>query len=483
MTDRFATLRFRLDERRAVLIAAAFSAVLHLLMLGSLPLILTPDSGEYIRTALNVGHEGGRWSVPNRTPGYQLLLYAIFAVFGVGAGGILVVQNVIAVGTCALITWTACRLATPAIGLAVGLLYALEPWSLAFANYALTETSTIFCVVLAATLVVGLRRATVPSAIALGIAIAVASLMRPAILSMVAFFGVAWLLGCAVTMRRRATLAVALALTFAISVTPWLAYNASRGIHGFASGSGWILWYGVTIFGFLDRDYPIDARTKEIADKHLANGVGDWPITRVIQDSGAIESVEQGDRLGAWARASIVKSPGAYVASLPHALLWQLNAGIPGTPPMYDELPYFCDRLTWDTHDPPRGPAPNFQNPGTLPRWWNFAISWHGGIMQAYMRVAGSGAMRGIPQIPLFLCTVAGCLWALARREWRTGFLLAGTLAFLAAHVALLQPLTRHALPAWTVWYLGLAYLLARVVAVVRERRERPEALDAAESR
>jgi len=429
-------------------------------MVGSLPLILTPDSGEYVRTALGVGEGAGRLSVPNRTPVYPLLLSGVFALFGIGSGGILVTQNLLAVATCALLTWAACRLATPAIGLAVGLLYAIEPWSLGFANYALTETPTAFLVVLAATLAVVQRRPTVRAAVLLGVVIALGALVRPAIVTLVAFFGVAWVLGLTVDRRRRAVLAATVALAFALAVSPWLAYNTARGIQGFASGSGWILWYGVTIFGFLDRDYPIDPRTRALVDQHLAKGVGDYPIIRVIMDSGAIESAEQGERLGTWARASITERPGAYLASLPHALLWQLNAGIPGKPPMYDELPYFLDRLTWDTHQPPRGPAPNFQNPGTLPRWERFAVWWHGGVMQAYMRWAGSGALRGIPQVPLFLCAVVGCLWAALRRDWAVAVLLLGPLAFLAAHVALLQPLTRHALPAWTLWYLALAYVL-----------------------
>ena len=143
---------------------------------------------------------------------------------------------------------------------------------------------------------------------------------------------------------------------------------------------------------------------------------------------------------------------------------------------MYDELPFFLQRLTWDAHQPARGPAPNFQNAGALPRWWNYAISWHGGVMQAYMRWAGSGALRGLPQVPLFLCAVAGCVLAALRREWRVALLLAGALAFVAAHVLLLMPLTRHALPAWTVWYLALAYLLRQLRARSgRPRSERGE--------
>jgi 4-amino-4-deoxy-L-arabinose transferase-like glycosyltransferase len=459
---------FRLDERRAVLLATTVSALLHLLMIGSLPLVLTPDSGEYIRTAIGLADPAAAWSPHNRTPGYPVLLFAVFRLFGTGAGGIVVVQNLLAVGTCALLTWTASRLAGPRIGLVAGLLYAIEPWSLGFANYALTETTAAFCVVLAATLALVLRPRPA-AAVAVGLAIALAALIRPAIVSMVLFFGLAFVLRGGVASRRRVALATVLLLSLVAAVAPWLRYNAARGVHGFAAGSGWALWYGVAMFDLLDPDYPVGDDIKALADRHLAHGVGDDAVIRVIQDSGAIESVAQGDRLGAWARASIVKHPAAYLASLPYALLWQLNAGIPGKPPMYDEVPYFLERLTRDPPAP--SPAPNFQNPGALPGWQSFAMAWHGGVMQAYLRWAGSGTLRGLPQVPLFLCAIFGCVLAGWRRDWSVAAVLAGSLAFVAAHVALLQPVTRHALPAWTVWYLALAYVLRVATVALRRRR------------
>lgn len=457
-----------LDERRAVLLAGAVSATLHLLMAGSLPLIITPDGGEYIRSALDLGREGAPWSLPNRTPGYPAFLYAVFALFGVGAGGILIAQNLLATATCTLLTLAACRLAGPRLGLLVGLLYAFEPWSLALANYALTETLTVFCVVLAATLVVTARRPTPVAAAAIGAAIAAACLIRPAIPALAAFFALAWVLGLAVGMRRRATLAAILYLAYVVVVGPWLAYNASRGVRGFAGGSEWVLWYGVTMFGLLDRTHPVDPALAAVAERNLADGVADYPVMRVILDTGAIESPEAGRRLGDWARASIAARPLAYAASVPYALLWQLNAGIAGQPPMYDELPFFLERLTWDTHQPPRGPSPNFQNPGHIPRPQAFTVAWHGGVMQSYMRRTAGGLLRGIPQVPLFLCAVVACVVAAVRREWWLAVLFAGTLAFVLAHAALLLPLARHAMPVWSVWYLALAYVLRRMVPASR---------------
>ena len=103
----------KLDASRAVLLATALSAAIHLLMAGSLPLILTPDSGEYVRGAIALRDGSGSWVELNRTPAYPMFLAATFALFGVGAGGILIVQNMLAVGSCALVTWTATRVASP----------------------------------------------------------------------------------------------------------------------------------------------------------------------------------------------------------------------------------------------------------------------------------------------------------------------------------------------------------------------------------
>jgi len=463
-------LHLRLDERRAIFIVAALSGILHLLMAGSLPLIITPDGGEYIRSALDLDRPDAAWSMPNRTPGYPVFLRATFVLFGVGAGGILIAQNVLATATVVLLALAACRLAGPAIGLAIGVLAAFEPWPLMLANYALTETLTIFCVVLAATLVVTFRRPTPFAAIAVGVALGVACLIRPAVPSMAAFFAAAWALGVVAERRRRVALAAVLVVAYVATVGPWLAYNASRGVRGFAAGGEWVLWYGVTMFGLLDRTQAPNPALAALTERHLAGGIADYPVMRVIIDSGALESAEPSRALGDWARASVAANPLAYAASVPFALLWQLNAGIAGKPPMYDELPFFAQRLTWDTHQPPRGASPNFQNAGHVPRPQAFTVAWHGGVMQSYMkRVAG--LLRGVPQLPLFLCAVAATLVAALRREWWLAVLLAGTLAFVLAHAALLLPIARHAMPVTAVWYLALAYLLRELAAWRRAGR------------
>jgi 4-amino-4-deoxy-L-arabinose transferase-like glycosyltransferase len=449
-----------LDARHAVLLATALSAVLHLLMAGSLPLVLTPDSGEYVRGALAWRDGNGPWIELNRTPGYPLLLASTFALFGVGAGGILIVQHLLAVASCALVTWTATRVTTPLAALVVGVLYALEPWSLALASYALTETATAFAVVLAAALALGWRLATVPAAIALGAALVAACLMRPAVQSMVPFFALAWLLGLSVEPRRRLVLAATIVAAAALCCAPWLAYNAARGVRGFAGSSGVTLWYGVAMAGLLDRDAAPDAALRDAVERELPPGAGDPEVHRVIFAFDGYRSLDADQRFGAWARSSIARRPAAYLSAAWDALRWQLNVGVPGQPPMYDELPFLLDRLTWDTHDPPRAIAPNFQNPGPLPKPWAFSMAWHGGVLQTYLRAVARATLHGIPQVPLFLCALVACALAAWRRSWPLALVLLGTIVFVLAHALLLLPVARHAIPAWTVWYVAAAYLL-----------------------
>jgi hypothetical protein len=240
---------------------------------------------------------------------------------------------------------------------------------------------------------------------------------------------------------------------------PWLSYNASRGVRGFAGISGTSFWYGVAMAGLLDRNHPLDERTRAAADRFLKPGAGDVDVHQVIFATDGYRSLEQSDRFGAWARASIARNPAGYLRAAWDALRWQLNVGVAGRPPMYDELPFFLDRLTWDAHDPPRGPA-NFQNPGELPKPWAFTVGWHGGVLQAYMRAAARAPIHGLPQVPLLLCALAATALAAWRREWSVALVLLGTIAFLLAHAALLLPVARHALPVSAVWYVAAAYLL-----------------------
>jgi len=450
----------RLDQRRAVVLVAALAALLHLLMAGSLPLLITPDGGEYIRGALALRTPGASWIELNRTPGYHWILSMTFALFGVGAGGVLIVQNLLATATCALVAWAACGIAGPRIGLAVGLLLAIEPWSLGLANYALTETATVFFVVLAASLALGLRRATFVAAITIGGALAAACMMRPAVQALVPFFALAWVAGVPAVRRRRVQLGATVAAAFLVCCVPWLAYNAARGVRGFAGMAGTSLWYGVAMAGLLDATHPVDPATRDAVDRFLAPGVSDAAVHQVIFATDGYRSPAQDRRLGEWARHSVAARPLAYLGAAGDALLWQLDAGIAGRPPMYDELPFFLERLTGDTPQPPRGASPNFQNPGPLPSPWAFTVGWHGGVMQAYLRWASAGWLRGIPQLPLFVCALLACVLAPARRAWPLALVLAGSLAFVFAHAALLLPVARHAAPAWTLWYLGLAFVL-----------------------
>ena len=70
--------------------------------------------------------------------------------------------------------------------------------------------------------------------------------------------------------------------------------------------------------------------------------------------------------------------------------------------------------------------------------------------------------------MPTAICALIACVLAFARREWALALVLAGSVVFVLAHAALLLPMARHAMPAWTLWYLALARVLHSVAASAR---------------
>ena len=76
------------------------------------------------------------------------------------------------------------------------------------------------------------------------------------------------------------------------------------------------------------------------------------------------------------------------------------------------------------------------------------------------MRWAARAPLHGIPQVPLLLCALAACALAAWRGAWPLAMVLLGTMVFVLAHALLLLPVARHAMPAWSVWYVAAAYVL-----------------------
>lgn len=447
-----------LTEGRALAIIAAASGLIHLIALGSIPLIVTPDGHDYITWAQSIMDGTGQWYSPHRTPGYPWVLAGLFSALGRNGSALLLMNHLMAWGTCVLVGLAAVSLGGAACGLAAGLLFAVEPWSLVWSTYALTETPTALIGAAAAATALLCRRDRLSTALGLGALLSAACLMRPALQVMVPFVGLAWLLRVHAPVQRRMMLAGALAGAFLAASAPWLAYTGRRGVNGFARGSNWVLWYGTAFHGLLDPRYPLDERTRRAYDQIVgANPPTNDALSRVIVETDAFTDPVQDAALGAWARASILKRPAAYAASAFFTLLWQLNCGIAGKPPMYDEMLLLTKRPFAVGSYPV---APNFQGAGRFPGWDKFVMNWTGGALEPYLVWWGEGRLRGVPQIPLFLAALAATVAALLRREWGLAVFFAGTLALVGASCALLMPVTRYALPAWTLWYIAAAWVM-----------------------
>jgi 4-amino-4-deoxy-L-arabinose transferase-like glycosyltransferase len=450
----------RLTERRAILVVAGASLSIHAIALASLPLIITPDGGMYITSAIGIQAGGQPWVSPDLTPGYPAILAAVFSIFGRGGAGILLLNHVLAWGTCAFVAAAAVRVGGPFWGMVAGLAFALEPWSLTLSSYALTETPGTAFVAAAGAMAICWHRGRLAETLALGVLLACACMMRPAVQVLVPFLAASWAIRVPATTKRRWLLGAAVVGAFVATSSPWLIYNSTRGVYGFARGAGWVLWYGVGFNGFLDQAFPVDERTRRSFRVSVGNPPKDHEFMRVVEDTGARQDPAQARLLSAWALASIRKRPGAYVESGFYTLLWQLNYGISGKPPMYDEMPFFVLRLFEDGTRTIGAVAPNFQGAGPFPHWQNFSMDWRGGILQPYLVWWGEGHVRGWPQVPLFLAAVAAVWKALWRKDAGLALFFLGPLVFVAAHCALLTPQTRYAMPAWTLWYVAAAWVL-----------------------
>ena len=449
-----------MTAKRALLIVAGVSGLVHLIALGSIPLIVTPDGHDYITWAQSVMDGTGQWFSPHRTPGYPWLLAGLFSLLGRGGAALLLMNHVLAWATTVLVALMAVELGGPTCGLAAGLLLAVEPWSLVWSTYALTETPATFFATAAAATALLCRRDRFAVPVLLGVLLSAACLMRPALQALVPFLAAAWILRVDAPSRRRFALGAALAGAFLAASAPWLVYAGRRGVHGFARGSNWVLWYGTAFHGLLDRGFPADAKAKGAYASIVGDGAPtNDQLSRVVTEVGAFDDPAQDGALGAWARASLLKRPGGYLKAGLYTLLWQLNAGVAGKPAMYDEMRLLTRRPFAAGAYPV---APNFQGAGHFPNWERFSMSWSGGILAPYLLWWGESAPRGLPQIPLFLFALAALVSAIFLRDWGLAAFFAGSLALVGASCALLMPVTRYALPAWTLWYVAAAWVAKR---------------------
>lgn len=449
-----------LTPRRAVIIIAAVSAAVHILACGSMPLIVPPDGREYSTYAFQLLDGGPEWHSPNRTPGYPAMLAIAFAIMGRNAIAILVMNHLLAWLTCVMVAVGSVRIAGARWGLLSGLLFAIEPWSLAYSSFACTETPTIFVTTAAAVALLCWRPDRIRSSVGMAVLLVAVCMMRPALQSMAPFMGLAWLLRIPGSIKRCAVLAGVLVGVFVAVSLPWLVFNARHGVRGFARGSNSALWYGVGFFGMLDPAYPMNEQTRKVFDKYLAGRApDDDSLCRVMYDTHSLEDAAQDKHLGDWAKSSIRKRPVTYAFSCFYTLLWQLNCGMYDKPPMYDEFPFFARR---PFQPRTRSFAPNFQGAGQFPGWEGFVMNSGGsGVLAPYMLWWGQNHVRGVPQVPLAIATLAAVIVAIRRRRWELASLGLATFALVGAHCVLLMPVTRYSMPSTTLWYISAAWVLS----------------------
>jgi 4-amino-4-deoxy-L-arabinose transferase-like glycosyltransferase len=159
--------RIRSRDRAALVVILGFSLVTKLgpallVWFHNRAAIWHPDSVSYHNLALNMFREGGfsRSSGPPfvyevfRTPGYPLLLSAVYSLFGDSALPVIVLQAVIATGTVALTWLLGRRLFGSRVGTWAAVLLSLDVASVSSSQMLLSETTFTLLVLAAVWLLV-----------------------------------------------------------------------------------------------------------------------------------------------------------------------------------------------------------------------------------------------------------------------------------------------------------------------------------------
>lgn len=463
-------------DRAAWLVPLIVAAALRLACLPALPLILTNDSEGYIRWAGELS-AGSMPAMPvYRTPGYPLVLSGVFAVFGVGPLGVLILHLAMGVGSAVLAALIARRLAGARWGLAAGLLVAIDPWLLTLEHYALSETAGVFLTLAAAAAALLPKRPGMTLGAALGFTLAAACLVRPATQVLIPFFIAAQAFGAG-TRARGLRVASAACITATIALAPWLAYNASRGVIGVSGGNGVIQWMGLARVGLLAEPVDLPERVRAVYEPRASRLHDETVLFEVLQGVRAFDDPASTRALTAWARRSMFSRPFSYVAAVGTATLWQLNVFPPWSPLKVGELNWCIRRLGNPRHPPGQG-AGNFQLSGPGDGVMAFAMDRGDGFVRSVLRAIGLNLITGVPHVPLFAGAVVVVVIATRRRDWPTALIVLGTLAFVAAHAVLLMPNGRFALPAGALWYAVIgASCVRRPLAAPRSPLNEPAAV------
>ena len=334
---------FRRQARRALVITAIVYVVLRAWSLHSLPLILTNDSIGYVDWAQTILDKGmpavDLETKPFRTPGFPLLLAALFKTFGFNPLGVQLGLRLFGCLGCLGVTWLVCRLAGPRLGTLAGILCCLDPGLFLFENFALSEVPAATLTVLLVATVAGPQRAALRLSPIVGLLLGAAILVKPAFQIFIPFTVAAWLIKSWPQGRRGITLhLIGLILGLCGILAPWVAVNKERyDTFRVARGSGAMLWYGIQRAGLLKIDQcPDDSVIREAYRPYEMQPLDDGRFRAFCH---SIEGMDRRDPLLLrWAIRSILEDPPAYLQWFYNALKWQLNLY---SPDMLNEMMWF----------------------------------------------------------------------------------------------------------------------------------------------
>jgi hypothetical protein len=441
-----------------MLIVLLAGLVPRLVLLVSLPILLTNDSLDYASTALQLISEGNVDIKPQRTPGYPLLLGGAFTVFGVTGTSVLFLHHVLGLGTAMLATIAAARFVRPAWAGVIGVLVACDFWFLGFAHVMLSETSATFFFVASVAAAVHMDRRPLLGAGAAGLTLACACLVRPVMQVALPFLALAAMLVPAPAWHRRTASLGVFVLAFALTASPWLVHNARRGIYGFGEGFAWALWVSLVQQDLFDREHPVPPEVEPAAKVLREARDGGQVVWSFLADPAVVAQPKSFYR--DWALASIRKQPGRYVQRIGWAMLWQLNLYPARGPITWEQTREFLRWVTRGNAVQPEEPSNFFVTDWIPPELRSLGMPLRDGIVQRAFAAWVNMHPGGIPQVPLFVLALAGGVLSLRRRQWHmTGVLLA-TGAVLAIHAVMVCYQSRYSIPAWIAWYPLSAYVL-----------------------
>ncbi|MGP1272211.1 MAG: glycosyltransferase family 39 protein [Phycisphaerales bacterium] len=435
----------------AIVLSAAFT--LRLLAVLTLPLIITNDGAFYLLWGTQIAD--GTWpDLPaTRTPGYPMLLGIMFAMLDQSAAAVLIVQHTLGAATAALAWWIGRSIGGRFVALAGGLLVALDPWLLGLSSFALSETPSVALALCAVALAAARPRGW--RLVLAGLAIGAAVLVRPSMLAWIPGLLLIAFAHPAERHRSRVLRPGLLAAAAALTLAPWLAFNASRGVPGLARTDGLALWGGLARAGLLDPTFQLPDSAPPPPESLFQPGAPEPVVMGYYRDLGRADGVDREQVLSDWSGGSVAAQPAGYARVVGHAAAWQSNAMLHGTPYRHDGLRWAMRRL--GGIDQPADGQTNFSTdhlPELLERFDDAPA--RGPLAWVYRRWP-VGMFQCVPQLPAGVLTLAAVGMLAWRRRWVAAATLAASFPIVLGHALLLQPFARYSLSAWMLWWIGAA--------------------------